>query len=383
MSRPALNRPILPGSVIGILGGGQLGRMMAMSAQTMGYRVQVMDPDPTCPARAFADKYVQGFWEDADSATVLARECDIVTLEIEKISLECLTAAQQFAPVRPGPGIMHMIQNRIRQKAWLRHHGFPVGPHLAVETVEDTHKAAEVLGNDMFLKSAQGGYDGRSQICLTQASPTDVEDAWRALNRQPCVAEQAVAVRMEISVSVARSPRGEVRTFFSARNHHENQVLVWSVMPSSISPAMEDAAQDLAGRIAAALELEGILAVEMFVTEAGELLVNELAPRPHNSYHESEQACAVSQFEQAVRAVCDLPLGDTEILRPAAIANLFGDLWLDREPQFDRALTVPGVRLHLYGKSIPQKGRKMGHLSASGATAEQALERVLAAKDML
>lgn len=372
-------QPILPGSTIGIFGGGQLGRMMAMAARSLGYRIHVMDPDPSCPARFVVDSCFQGSWSDARTAAELARGCDVVTLEIEQIAPECLAAAQRFAPVRPKPELMRIIQNRINQKQWLAEHGFPLGAYAPVQSYPELIEATQHLGSDLFLKSAHGGYDGRSQFRITPSSLQELEQGWRSLGEQPCVAECAVPLRMEISVLVARSPQGEVRAFPSARNHHENQILAWSVLPSSIPAALETHAQDLALRLAEQLQLEGVLAVEMFVTEGGELLINELAPRPHNSYHASERACATSQFEQAIRAVCGLPLGDVEILRPAAIANLLGDLWLDHDPHFDRALAVPGVRLHLYEKHEPRKGRKMGHLSAIGDTADGAVERVLAA----
>ncbi len=371
--------PILPGATIGILGGGQLGRMMAMAARSLGYRVQVMDPDPSCPARYVVDSCFEGSWDDARAAANLARGCDVVTLEIEQIAPECLEAAQRFAPVRPGLQTMLMIQDRNRQKRWLADHGLPLGPYMAIHSLDNLREAVRALGANLFVKSARGGYDGRSQARITSDDPKAAEEAWLSLGEHPCVAEQAVPLRMEISVLVARSPRGEVRAFPSARNHHEDQILAWSVLPSSIKPTLEAEAQTLALRIAEALQLEGVLAVEMFVTQDGRLLVNELAPRPHNSYHASERACATSQFEQAIRAVCGLPLGDVDILRPAAIANLLGDLWLNHEPRFDRALAVPGVGLHLYEKHQPRKGRKMGHLSAIGDSPEQAVERVLQA----
>ncbi len=368
--------PILPGSTIGILGGGQLGRMMAIAARSLGYRVQVMDPDPACPARYIADTCFEGSWDDTRVAANLARGCDVVTLEIEQISLHCLAAAQHFAPVRPGIALMHVVQDRIRQKRWLSEHGLPIGPYAVIETLADLTDALVHLGPDLFLKSAQGGYDGRSQMRISSPAIADAESAWAALGRQLCVAEKAISLQMEVSVMAARSPQGELRTFPSAQNHHENQILAWSVIPSSIPSHLERTAQHYATQIAEELLLEGMLAVEMFLDKDGSIFINELAPRPHNSYHASEQACSTSQFEQAIRAVCGLPLGDVELLRPAAIANLLGDLWLEREPRFDRALAVPGVHLHLYEKHQPRKGRKMGHLSATGQTPEQAVERV-------
>jgi 5-(carboxyamino)imidazole ribonucleotide synthase len=377
---------ILPGATIGILGGGQLGRMTAMAARSLGYRVQVMDPDPSCPARFVVDACFEGAWDDARTAANLARGCDVVTLEIEQVAIASLEAAEKYAPVRPGPELMRMVQDRILQKTWLKEHGFPVGAFLAAQTEEDLVKAVPELGGRCFVKSARGGYDGRSQVKVgfgTVADTNAARTAWELLGKAPCVVEKAIELEQEISVMVARAPNGQVVSFPSAANHHENQILAWSVLPSSISPTLERMAQDIARDLAVQLKLEGLLAVEMFLTSQGELLINELAPRPHNSYHASERACVTSQFEQCVRAVCDLPLGDTSILRPAAIANLLGDLWLDHEPKFDKALEVPGVRLHLYEKVLPRKGRKMGHLSAVAATPEEAVKRVLEAQRLL
>ncbi len=374
-----MTAPIFPGATIGILGGGQLGRMMAMAARSLGYRVQVMDPDPSCPARFVVDSCFEGSWDDPRAAADLARGCDVVTLEIEQIAPASLAAARRFAPVRPGIALMEIIQDRIAQKSWLAKRAFSLGPFAVVHSIDDLKQAVARLGHDLFLKSARGGYDGRNQARVTNSSPEELTRAWNSIGSQPCVAEQAVPLHMEISVMVARSPRGEIRVYPSARNHHQEKILVWSVLPSSVPRELESSAQSIAVRIAEELELEGILAVEMFITDNGELLINELAPRPHNSYHASERACETSQFEQAIRAICGLPLGEVDIVRPAAIANLLGDLWLDRDPQFDRALAIPGVHLHLYEKHQPRKGRKMGHLSAAGVTPEQAVERVLTA----
>lgn len=376
-------KTILPGATIGILGGGQLGRMMAMAARSLGYRVQVMDPDPSCPARYVVDSCFEGSWNDAHVAADMARSCDVVTLEIEQISQESLFAAGQFAPVRPGPEVLRIVQNRVDQKSWLVQHNLPVGPYRTISSIEDLESAAKEFGPDVFLKSACGGYDGRSQVRITDTSPTMLLKAWQDLGENLCVAEQAVPLEMEISVMVARSPQGEIRVFPSARNHHENQILLWSVLPSSIAPEIEKTAQLLALRTAESLQLEGLLAVEFFIGKDGQLLINELAPRPHNSYHASERACATSQFEQAIRAICNLPLGEVDIVQPAAIVNLLGDLWMEHEPYFDRALAVPGVHLHLYEKQQHRKGRKMGHLSATGKTSEIALKQALLAMSLL
>ena len=396
---------LAPGATIGILGGGQLGRMTAMAARSLGYRVQVMDPNPSCPARFVVDACFEGSWDDARAATNLARGSDVVTLEIEQVALECLETAARFAPVRPGAALLRIIQDRILQKDWLRDHGFPVGVYRAVHTESELRTAVEELGGPCFLKTARGGYDGKGQAKIgfaeprLDAQPLDeaaldaaVHEAWTVLGETDCIAERAIDFEREISVMVARAPNGEVKSFPSAWNHHERQILAWSVIPSSIPADLEARAQQIAADLTAALAVEGLLCVEMFLTRDGELLINEMAPRPHNSYHASERACVTSQFEQVVRAICDLPLGDVDLLRPCAIANLLGDLWIDRapsrdrnneEPRFDLALEVPGVRLHLYEKHTPKPGRKMGHLSATGATPQEAIDRVLKAQQRL
>ena len=385
-------KPILPGATIGIFGGGQLGRMTAMAARGMGYRILVLDPDPACPARFVVDGCIEAGWDDSREAANLARGCDVVTLEIEQISPASMDAAASFAPVRPGGAMLAVIQDRIEQKDWLRRNGFPVGEYRAVRSLDELREAVAALGGRCFCKSATGGYDGRGQGKVGFAAGASVEDeirgAWEALGEGPGVVERAIDLEREISVLVARAPNGEVKVYPPAWNHHENQILAWSVMPAPVSTTMAAEARKIAAEIADTFQLEGVLAVEMFCTTDGKLLVNELAPRPHNSYHASVRACVTGQFEQLVRAVCDLPLGSVEVVQPAAIANLLGDLWLNadgsaREPKFDAALAVPGVKLHLYEKHKPRRGRKMGHLSAVGATADEAVELVLRAKALL
>ena len=391
---------LLPGATIGIFGGGQLGRLTAMAARSMGYRIHVLDPDPGCPARFVVDQCVEADWTDAREAARLARGCDVVTLEIEQISLASMNSAASLVPVRPSASVLEVIQDRIAQKDWLRRNHFPVGDYRAVRSLDELREAVGALGGKCFCKSATGGYDGRGQGKVGLAADPAVNGgdaqlrgAWEALGQGPGVVEQAVDLEREISVLVARSPSGEVAVYPAAWNHHEEQILSWSVIPAPLPDALAKEARELAEAIADTFLLEGILAVELFVTKDGRLLVNELAPRPHNSYHASERACVTSQFEQLVRAVCNLPLGSPDVVQPCAIANLLGDHWLTpaapgekpaaRVPHFDRALAVPGVRLHLYEKLRPRRGRKMGHLSAVAATPEEAVELVLKAKSLL
>ena len=376
---------ILPGATIGIFGGGQLGRMTAMAARGMGYRIMVLDPDPACPARFVVDGCIEAGWDDSREAANLARGCDVVTLEIEQISEQSMEAAASFVPVRPGRSIVTMIQSRVEQKNWLRRNGFPLGEYRAVRSLDELREAVTALGGRCFCKSSRGGYDGRGQgkVGFVPGADFDGEmrGAWEALGEGEGVVERAIDLDREISVLVARSPRGEVKVYPAAWNHHEKQVLAWSVIPAPVPQSLAEQAQRIALELAETLQLEGLLAVEMFVTSSGSLLINELAPRPHNSYHASERACVTSQFEQLVRAVCNLPLGDVRVIEPAAIANLLGDVWLDADgsPKFDQALQIPGVRLHLYEKLKPRRGRKMGHLSAVGDTVEEAVSRVLEA----
>ncbi|MFP5204164.1 MAG: 5-(carboxyamino)imidazole ribonucleotide synthase [Acidobacteriota bacterium] len=388
-SSPASNRDIAvigPGGWLGILGGGQLGRMMAMAARTMGIRVRVMDPEARCPASFVVDETIVGRWDDADAARRLAQGAGAVTLEIEQIGVAALEQVAALAPLRPGVEAIRIIQDKTLQKPWLAEHGFPVGPFRVVRSQAELRAALPVLDNNVFLKIGRGGYDGRGQARISPGD--DLGEAEKLVAQGPCVAEQALDLACEISVMAARNPAGEVRAYPAARNHHENQILAWSVLPAGISPELEARAEALAAAIIAGLGIEGMLCVEMFVTKPvssgqGELFVNELAPRPHNSYHQSERGCATSQFEQAVRAACNLPLGATELIAPCAIVNLLGEVWANGEPDFAAALTVPGVRLHLYEKLSARAGRKMGHLSSVGNTAEQALERVLEAKRRL
>jgi 5-(carboxyamino)imidazole ribonucleotide synthase len=373
---------ILPGSTIGIMGGGQLGRMMTLAARTMGYHVHILDPDPECAAAPVADEIITAAFDDAQAAAELARSCDVVTVEIEKIAIPAMRAAAAYAPVRPGAHVLHVVQDRGRQKRWLSEHGFPVGEFWTADTLEQLrHAAAANDGAELFVKSCAGGYDGRGQVRLApDGSP---EDAWRLLGANPVIAERALELQAEISVLVARTPTGTVALHPPALNHHVNGVLDWSVIPAIVHLATAAEAEGLGRRIAEALDVVGLLAVEMFVLRGGRLVVNELAPRPHNTFHHTELSCLTSQFEQGIRAVCDLPLGATDVLRPAAIANLFGDLWLgDDVPPFDTALKIPGVRVHLYGKQ-PRAGRKVGHIGAVGVTEQEAVAKVQEARALL
>jgi len=293
-----------------------------------------------------------------------------------------MEAVQQIIPMRPGPGVLHVVQDRARQKDWLAERGFPVGPYRKASTENELREAAQALGGRCYVKATRGGYDGRGQDILT--GPDDTSRVWSVLGGVPVVVEKGLELESELSVLVARRPSGEARTYAPALNHHIKGILEWSVLPGPLPHAVANQAESIARDMAAALGVEGLLVAEFFLTRAGELFVNELAPRPHNTFHSTEVACATSQFEQHTRSVCDLPLGSTELIRPAAIINLLGDLWVnDAVPPFDRALEIAGVQVHLYGKRQARPGRKMGHLSAIGATPEEALQKVQEARARL
>jgi 5-(carboxyamino)imidazole ribonucleotide synthase len=388
---------ILPGAVIGILGGGQLGRMTALAARTLGYRVHVLDPDPHCAASPVVERVIAAPFDDARAAANLAKGASVVTLEIEKIAQAALAAAAEHAPVRPSPQVLHVVQDRVRQKRWLVEHGFPAGPFREAASEDEFVAAVEAFAGRVFAKSSFGGYDGRGQAVVDEdaegrhkeallagtegTTPAAQERraegaraAWLAVGEGPCIVEEALALEAELSVLVARGVDGTSVAYPPARNHHPDRILEWSQLPGSFDPPLVARAQDLARAIADALEIIGLVCVELFLTKDDRLLVNELAPRPHNSYHGSEAACPTGQFEQLVRAVCALPLGKATPARPTAIVNLLGDLWAEGAvPDFAGALAVPGLRLTLYGKGEPRPGRKMGHLTGLGDTPEAAL----------
>ncbi|MFN7133777.1 MAG: 5-(carboxyamino)imidazole ribonucleotide synthase [Myxococcales bacterium] len=373
---------IQSGATIGILGGGQLGRMIAMAARPLGYRIHTLDPDPSCAARFVVERSLAAQFDDDFAAADLARHCQVVTLEIEKISLASIDAASRYCPVRPGRHVLEIIQDRGRQKAWLEKGGFPLGPWKEISTAEELSGASSALAGPTFVKSCTGGYDGRGQFQL--AVPAGAQEAFTYLGGGRCVVERALDIEAELSVLVARRPSGQTVVYPAALNHHENRILAWSALPAPLPEKITREASDIARAIAEKLQVEGLLVVELFLTKDGRLLVNELAPRPHNSFHATEVGCLTSQFEQAVRAVCDLPLGSPEVTRPAAIVNLLGELWLgDKPPAFDKVLALEGVRLHLYGKRVARPGRKMGHLSAVGRTSEEAIARVQLAEKVL
>ena len=374
-----MNRVIGPGSRIGLMGGGQLGRMFILAARSMGYRVDVCVPEEDSPAGQLADREVSRDYLDEEAVRQFARGVDVVTLEFENIPLQAMTWAAEHCEVRPRGEILHTTQNRAREKEFLAAHGFPLPAWASVNTREDLDAALTHTGYPAILKTASFGYDGKGQMQIKSAADAEKFDP----SAGPFVLEAKVPFVMELSVVVARGADGEVVCYPVCENIHHNHILDTTIVPARISPEVAARAAELARQIAARLDLVGVMAVEMFLREDGTLLVNELAPRPHNSGHFSIDACVTSQFEQQLRAVCGLPLGSPELLRPCAMANLLGEVWEGGEPDWASAAAFGEVKIHLYGKAEPRPGRKMGHLTAFGASPDDALARVLAARDAL
>ncbi len=375
-------RPIIsPGQVIGILGGGQLGRMLAQAAQTLGYRVHVFEPQAGCPAGAVADRESNAAYEDLAALRAFARDCAVVTYEFENIPAEPLRALAETTPLRPSPDVLHICQNRQREKHWLRQNKFP---HAAYAEALDGDVVAAVarVGRPCVLKTADFGYDGKGQMKITDDN--DLAQAAAIFRGRRCVVERWVDFACELSVIVARTERGETRVFPVSENIHTRHILDFSIVPARVSATIAAEAQHLARDIAGKLNVVGLLAVELFLTDRGELLVNELAPRPHNSGHWSIDGCETSQFEQQVRAICGLPLGPVDACGSTVMVNILGDAWRGgREPDWPAILAEPRAKLHLYGKREPRPGRKMGHFTVRADGVEAALETARALKARL
>ena len=373
--------PILPGAAVGVLGSGQLGRMFAIAARRMGYRVHTLSPDEDTPTGQVADLEIQAPYDDLDAVRRFASGVSVVTFEFENVPAATAQAAAEHAPVRPAGSVLHTTQHRLREKTFLERAGFPVTPFRKVETAEELAKAVTELGCPAILKTADFGYDGKGQVRVERAEAA--EGAWNSIGRAPAVLEQFIQFEREVSVVAARGADGASADWGVIENRHRNHILDVSLAPARVSAPVAKNAQEIAHQVLEALGVIGVLCVEFFVEPGGKLLINELAPRPHNSGHLTVDASATSQFEQQLRAVCGLPLGSTELLRPAAMANLLGDLWSNGEPDFPAALACPPVKLHLYGKLEPRPGRKMGHLAALAQDPETALETVLRAREVL
>jgi 5-(carboxyamino)imidazole ribonucleotide synthase len=375
------SNPILPGSVIGVLGSGQLGRMFAIAARRMGYRVHTFSPQSDTPTGQVADVEIEASYEDLEAVKNFARAVSVVTFEFENVPAPAARAAAEYAPVRPSGSVLHTTQNRLREKTFLATHGFPMTPFRAIDTADDLIAGLQEFGCPAVLKTAGFGYDGKGQTKITA-----IEEATAALTGagdHEMVLEAFVDFDCELSVIASRGLDGSFEHWGVIQNSHHHRILDISIAPANLPAKISREALDISRALLEKLEVVGVLCVEFFLTTAGQLLINELAPRPHNSGHLTFDACVTSQFEQQLRAVCGLPLGSTALLKPAAMANLLGDLWIDGEPQWAAACAFPEVKLHLYGKLAPKPGRKMGHLTAMAETADEAAKLVRAAREAL
>ncbi len=369
-----------PGATLGVLGNGQLGRMLALAARRMGYHIHTFGPERDSPAGLVADADHCADYTDLAAVRRFAEQVDVVTFEFENIPVATAAHAAEFTTVRPAGRVLHTTQHRLREKRFLASAGLPVAPFRAVASLPELVAALDELGCPAILKTADFGYDGKGQQKITAAAQAAA--AWAAVGAAPAVLEAMIRFEREVSVVAARGADGSYADYGAIENRHVNHILDLSLAPAALAPELAHEASALARRVVEELAVVGLLCVEMFVTEQG-LIINELAPRPHNSGHLTIEASPTSQFEQQLRAVCGLPLGDTTIAQPAAMANLLGDVWAGGEPNWAAALAVPGVALHLYGKREPRPGRKMGHLTAVAPTLEQAGARALAARDQL
>jgi 5-(carboxyamino)imidazole ribonucleotide synthase len=376
-----LTQTIPPGSTLGVLGSGQLGRMFTIAARRLGYRVNVLSPDDDTPTGQVADVEIRAAYDDSDAVAGFARSVDVITFEFENVPLSAAETAARFAPVRPNGTVLHTTQNRTREKTFLQSHGIPIAPFAVVRSRDELHEAVARIGCPAVLKTADWGYDGKGQARI--AAPSEAANAWDNLQATEAVLESFVDLDCELSMIVARGMDGATKFYGPIGNSHHRHILDVSVAPALVRPTIAEDAVAITREISERLDVVGVLCVEFFVTSDGKLLVNELAPRPHNSGHLTINAHVTCQFEQQVRAVCGLPLGSAEQLRPAAMANLLGDLWHHGEPDWAVVCALDDVKLHLYGKAEAKLGRKMGHLTALAADGVTAADRVRQARRLL
>ena len=376
MAGPGSDAPIPPGEWLGLLGGGQLGRMFCMAAQSLGYKVAVLDPGADSPAGSVADRHVHADYLDPAGLARLASLARAATTEFENVPAEALAYLARSARVSPAAASVAIAQDRSREKTFLRDHGLGVVPFTVLANEQDAANADPALVPGI-VKSARLGYDGKGQVRV--GTVAEVAEAFRAMGKVPCVLEKFADLACEVSVIVARAASGESTTWPVAENRHRNGILDVSIAPARVDGALAASARDIATRVAHALDYRGVLCVELFVTRDGKLLVNELAPRPHNSGHYTIDACVTSQFEQQARVLAGLPLGDTRQHEPAVMVNLLGDIWFEgssaasREPDWTAVLRHPQAKLHLYGKAEPRRGRKMGHVTCLAPSLDEAL----------
>ncbi|MEZ4712304.1 MAG: 5-(carboxyamino)imidazole ribonucleotide synthase [Caldilineaceae bacterium] len=369
---------ILPGATIGVFGSGQLGRMLGLAARPMGYRFAVFAPDAEdSPAGDVADWVVQAAYADLDAVRRFASGIDVATFEFENVAAAVADAVMEAGvPVRPGGHVLHAAQNRLREKTFLAHSGLPVAPFCRVNSLDELTRGLETLGCPAVLKTAAFGYDGKGQVKIERAD--EAAQAWREIHQSPAILEAFVPFTKEVSVVAGRGLNGDFAHFGVIENIHQNHILDLSIAPARVSELVRQRAIALAHDVLMKLDVVGVLCVEFFVTPDEQLLINELAPRPHNSGHLTIDACLISQFELQLRTICGLPLGNTELLRPAVMVNLLGDLWANGEPDWGAALAEPNCKLHLYGKAEARPGRKMGHCTCVAEISKPAIEALIA-----
>jgi 5-(carboxyamino)imidazole ribonucleotide synthase len=373
--------PILPGAVVGVLGSGQLGRMFAIAARQMGYRVHTFSPETDTPTGQVADLEITAPYDDLDAVRDFAENVHVVTFEFENVPALAVEAAAHCAPVRPSGSVLHVTQHRLREKSFLKQNGFPVAPFRPVNSLDQLRSAVEQIGCPAIMKTAVSGYDGKGQVTL--ANPADAEAAFAATGSQEKILEAFIDFELEFSIVAARGQDGSFSHWGLIENTHCNHILDLSLAPARVPQATSVQALEIARNLLEMLDVVGVLCIEFFLSRDQRVFINELAPRPHNSGHLTINAALTSQFEQQLRAVCGLPLGATNFLTPAAMANLLGDLWQDGEPNWAVAAACPDVKLHLYGKDQVRPGRKMGHLTALAPSPDAAVERVIHARNLL
>ena len=378
-----LESPLNPGSTIGIIGGGQLGRMLAIAARQMDYKTVVLDPDSNCPAGQVDDRVIRSDYSELKASTELAALADVVTYEFENVDADSVSSAEKHKPVRPSSSVLRTTQNRLHEKKALLQAGIPVANFRKVDSLRDLEDAASVLGYPMVLKTATEGYDGKGQSIIDGERDLAISYDQLSARNVDLIVEQFVSFKAEVSTICARTIDGMTATFDPAENIHRNHILDTSIVPARIDESVTDKARIIATDIAEKLDVIGLIAVEMFVTQENDILVNELAPRPHNSGHYTMDGCDTSQFEQLVRILAGMPITLPKLHSPTVMVNLLGEIWEDTDgnPDWQRALELPGVSLHLYGKSAARVGRKMGHINVVAETVEEALYIAVEARE--
>jgi 5-(carboxyamino)imidazole ribonucleotide synthase len=363
---------IFPDATLGMIGGGQLGRMFTIAARSMGYRVIILDPDPHSPAGNIADQHIQADFNDHAALDMLGDSCVAITSEFENLPVESLSRLQRHCPVHPAPDVVAMAQDRLLEKTFLDEHEFPTVAFYPIQTLDDLEEAMAGLGAPGILKIAQPRYPGHGRHAV--ANLEEAAEAFREMGEQPCILEERLYVEKRLSVILARSIEGEIAVYPVVENRYRKGILDLSLAPADISTVAADGAIELACELADELEYCGVLSIEFFLTGEGELLVNDITPRPHNSGHYTVDACVTSQFEQQVRMMCGLPPGDTQLLTSVVMTNLLGDLWSRGDPDWEPVFHEPQAKLHLYGKQEARPGRKMGHINCLAEDTEGALE---------